>query len=142
MVELQCEATTNLRGLHRGMRPFITVEKRTREALDFYQGTFPSFSLESLQHHAEPHQDLVMLATFSIKGQAVMISDSFVEHEWGITPGISFFIDAESEDELNDLANRLCVGGQVHMPAGNYGFSTLFAWVEDRFGVNWQLNLG
>ena len=124
------------------MRPFITVEKRTREALDFYQGTFPSFSLESLQHHAEPHQDLVMLATFSIKGQAVMISDSFVEHEWGITPGISFFIDAESEDELNDLANRLCVGGQVHMPAGNYGFSTLFAWVEDRFGVNWQLNLG
>ena len=83
-----------------------------------------------------------MLATFSIKGQAVMISDSFVEHEWSITPGISFFIDAESEDELNGLANALCVDGQVHMPAGNYGFSTLFAWVEDRFGVNWQLNLG
>ena len=123
------------------MRPFITVEKRAQEALDFYQGTFPSFSLESLQHHAEPHQDLVMLATFSIKGQAVMISDSFVEHEWGITPGISFFIDAESEDELNGLANALCVDGQVHMPAANYGFSTMFAWVEDRFGVNWQLNL-
>ena len=82
-----------------------------------------------------------MLATFSIKGQAVMISDSFVEHEWSITPGISFFIDAESEDELNDLAKALCAGGQVHMPAGNYGFSTLFAWVQDRFGVNWQLNL-
>ena len=124
------------------MRPFITVEKRAQEALDFYQGTFPSFSLESLQHHAEPHQDLVMLATFSIKGQAVMISDSFVEHEWGITPGISFFIDAESEDVLNGLANALCVDGQVHMPAGNHGFSTMFAWVEDRFGVNWQLNLG
>ena len=123
------------------MRPFITVEKRAQEALDFYQGTFPSFSLESLQHHAEPHQDLVMLATFSVRGQAVMISDSFVEHEWGITPGISFFIDAESEDELNGLANALCVDGQVHMPAGNYGFSTMFAWVEDRFGVNWQLNL-
>ena len=101
------------------MRPFITVEKCAREALDFYQGTFPSFSLESLQHHAEPHQDLVMLATFSVRGQAVMISDSFVEHEWSITPGISFFIDAESEDELNDLAKALCAGGQVHMPAGN-----------------------
>ena len=124
------------------MRPFITVEKRAREALDFYQATFPSFALESLQHHAEPHQDLVMLATFSVRGQAVMISDSFVEHEWSITPGVSFFIDAESEDELNDLANALCVDGQVYMPAGNYGFSTLFAWVEDRFGVNWQLNLG
>ena len=123
------------------MRPFITVQKRAQEALDFYRATFPSYSLESLQHHAEPHQELLMLATFSVKGQAVMISDSFVEHEWNITPGISFFIDAESEDELNDLANALCVDGQVHMPAGNYGFSTLFAWVEDRFGVNWQLNL-
>ena len=123
------------------MRPFITVEKRAREVLDFYQDTFPSFSLESLQHHAEPHQELVMLATFSIKGQAVMISDSFVEHEWDITPGISFFIDAESEVELNHLANALCSDGKVHMPAENYGFSTLFAWVEDRFGVNWQLNL-
>ena len=71
------------------MRPFITIEKRAQEALDFYQATFPSFALESLQHHAEPHQEHVMLATFSVRGQAVMISDSFVEHEWSITPGIS-----------------------------------------------------
>lgn len=123
------------------MRPFITIEKRAREALAFYEATFPSYSLEPIQQHAEPHQDLVMLATFSVKGQAVMKSDSFVEHEWGISPGISLFIDAASEDELNDLANALCAGGQVHMPAGNYGFSTMFAWVEDCFGVNWQLNL-
>jgi len=123
------------------MRPFITIEKRAREALDYYEATFPSFALESVQQHAEPYQGLVMLATFSVKGQAVMISDSFVEHEWNITPGISFFIDAESEEELTSLASALCVDGKVHMPAGNYGFSTLFAWVEDRFGVNWQLNL-
>jgi predicted 3-demethylubiquinone-9 3-methyltransferase (glyoxalase superfamily) len=124
------------------MRPFITIEKRAREALAFYEATFPSYSLESIQQHAEPHQDLVMLATFSVKGQAVMISDSFVEHEWSITPGISFFIDAASEEDLNRLANALWVDGKVHMPAGKYGISTLFAWVEDRFGVNWRLNLG
>ena len=89
------------------MRPFITIEKRAREALDFYEATFPSYSLESIQQHAEPHQDLVMLATFSVKGQAVMISDSFVEHEWSITPGVSFFIDAASEEELSRLASAL-----------------------------------
>ena len=79
-----------------------------------------------------------MLATFSVRGQAVMISDSFVEHEWHLHGG-SFFIDAESEDELNDFANALCVDGKVHMPCGLRIFH-LFAWVEDRFGVNWQLN--
>ncbi|MBN9088138.1 MAG: VOC family protein [Reyranella sp.] len=30
-------------------------------------------------------------------------------------------------------------GGEL-MPVGNYGFSTLFAWVADRFGVSWQIN--
>lgn len=123
------------------MRPFITIEKRAQEALDFYETIFPSFSLHSLKHHDEPHSDLIMLATFTIKGQEVMISDSFVSHEWGITPGISFFITLENEEELHSLASAISDQGKVYMPAGNYGFSKLFAWVEDRFGVNWQLNI-
>lgn len=78
------------------MRPFITIEKKAQEALDFYEAIFPSYSLISLNHHAEPHQDLVMLAVFSVKEQEIMISDSFVSHEWGITPGISFFMEVDS----------------------------------------------
>ena len=123
------------------VRPFITVEKIAQDVLDFYETVFPDFSLLSLKHHAEPHNELVMLATFSIGNQEIMISDSFVSHEWKITPGISFFMDADSEEQLQSLADKLSTGGKVHMPAGNYGFSTLFAWVEDQFGINWQLNL-
>ena len=123
------------------IRPFITVEKIAQDVLNFYETVFPDFSLLSLKHHAEPHNELVMLATFSIGNQEIMISDSFVSHEWEITPGISFFMDADSEEQLQSLADKLSFGGKVHMPAGNYGFSTLFAWVEDQFGINWQLNL-
>ena len=123
------------------MRPFITIEKRAQEAIDFYKSVFPSFSLQSLKHHSEPHENLIMLATFSIYDQEVMISDSFISHEWGITPGISFYISPDNEEQLNYLADVLSADGKVYMPAGNYGFSTLFAWVEDRFGVNWQLNI-
>ena len=123
------------------VRPFITVEKIAQDVLNFYETVFPDFSLLSLKHHAEPHNELVMLATFSIGNQEIMISDSFVSHEWEITPGISFFMDADSEEQLQSLADKLSFGGKVHMPAGNYGFSTLFAWVEDQFGINWQLNL-
>ena len=123
------------------VRPFITVEKIAQDVLNFYETVFPDFSLLSLKHHAEPHNELVMLATFSIGNQEIMISDSFVSHEWNITPGISFFMDTDSEQQLQSLADKLSFGGKVHMPAGNYGFSTLFAWVEDQFGINWQLNL-
>ena len=123
------------------MRPFITIEKKAEEALDFYSSVFPSFSLISLNHHAEPHQELIMLAVFSINEQEIMISDSFVSHEWGITPGISFFMDLNNEDELDALSKSLESGGKIHMPADDYGFSKRFAWVEDKFGINWQLNV-
>lgn len=123
------------------MRPFITIEGRAQEALDFYSSIFPSFSLISLNHHAEPHQELVMLAEFSIKGQEIMISDSFVSHEWKINPGISFFIDLEEESEVDALSLLLQEEGKTHMPPNNYGFSKRFCWVEDKFGVNWQLNV-
>ena len=130
-----------LGGYGSSMRPFITIEKRASEALEFYETVFPSFTLKSRTHHAEPHSDLVMVAVFSIQGQEIMISDSFITHEWKINPGISFFIDVESEETLQNFAASLSDGGKVHMPAGNYGFSTLFGWVEDKFGVNWQFNL-
>lgn len=123
------------------MRPFITLEGQARDALDLYESIFPGFSLDSVQHHAEPHADLIMLAAFSIRGQDLLISDSFISHEWSITPAISFFLDLEDAADLERLAAALSDEGKVHMPAGDYGFSSRFAWVEDRFGVNWQLNL-
>ena len=123
------------------LRPFITLEGEAQSALDLYEEVFPDFALHALTHHAAPHDGLIMTAKFEVKGQAMMISDSFISHEWSITPGISFFIDLEGEAELNRLAAALAEGGMVHMSAGNYGFSTLFAWVQDRFGVNWQLNV-
>lgn len=70
-----------------------------------------------------------------------MISDSFVSHEWNITPGISFFIDLEHEEDLDALLESLENQGKIHMPADNYGFSKRFAWVEDKFGINWQMNV-
>ena len=70
-----------------------------------------------------------------------MISDSPIEHEWGITPGVSFFLDVDNETNLLSLAEQLSDEGKVMMPPGNYGFSKQFAWVEDRFGINWQLNV-
>ena len=123
------------------MKPFITLEGKAKQALDLYKAVFPSFDLISIQNHAEPHDELIMVATFSVEGQEVMISDSPISHEWEITPGISFFVELSSEKDLENYANSLSRNGKVMMPAGNYGFSKMFTWVEDEFGVNWQLNV-
>ena len=62
-------------------------------------------------------------------------------HAFTFTPSISFFVECESEAELRKIADALAEGGGVMMPIDNYGFSTLFTWISDRFGVSWQLNL-
>lgn len=123
------------------MKPFITLEGKAKQALDLYKSVFPSFDLISIQNHAEPHDELIMVATFSIEGQEVMISDSPISHEWSITPGISFFVELNSTVDLENYSKSLSKNGKIMMPAGNYGFSKMFTWVEDEFGVNWQFNV-
>ena len=57
------------------------------------------------------------------------------------TPSTSTFLTVETEAGVDALAEALGEGGKTMMPAGNYGFSKRFAWVQDRFGVSWQINL-
>jgi predicted 3-demethylubiquinone-9 3-methyltransferase (glyoxalase superfamily) len=70
-----------------------------------------------------------------------MCSDSPVKHGFSFTPSSSTFVDFDSTSELERVFSVLSEGGQVLMPLGNYGFSEKFGWLNDKFGVSWQLNL-
>jgi predicted 3-demethylubiquinone-9 3-methyltransferase (glyoxalase superfamily) len=70
-----------------------------------------------------------------------MCIDSTETHPFGFTPAISLYVDCADEGEIDRLYAALEEKGQELMPLGNYGFSTKFGWVNDRFGVSWQLNL-
>jgi predicted 3-demethylubiquinone-9 3-methyltransferase (glyoxalase superfamily) len=67
--------------------------------------------------------------------------DSPVKHAFTFTPSMSLFVACNSESELRRLADALLEDGEVLMPLDNYGISKLFVWLNDRFGVSWQLNL-
>ena len=126
------------------IRPFLMFQGgEGSAALDFYLSLFPDARVDAMERYGagEPGPEgTIKVARFTIGGQSVMCSDSFVKHGFAFTPSFSFFIDCESEERVRELADRLKHGGAELMPVGNYGFSKLFAWVADRFGVSGQIN--
>jgi len=82
-----------------------------------------------------------MHATFNLNGNQFMCSDSPPIHNWGFTPAVSNYVECKDENELERLFTKLSENGKVMMPLDNYGFSQQFGFVEDQFGVSWQLNL-
>jgi predicted 3-demethylubiquinone-9 3-methyltransferase (glyoxalase superfamily) len=126
------------------VRPFLMFEGRAEEAMNFYVSLFPDGKIADIARSGtgEPGAEgSVRLARFSLGQQMVMCIDSPVKHQFTFTPSFSFFVDCASEDDLRRLAAALGEGGPVLMALANYGFSRLFTWVNDRFGVSWQLNL-
>ncbi|MBC6981310.1 VOC family protein [Caulobacter sp. 17J80-11] len=125
------------------IRPFLMFEGRAEEAMTFYVAQFGGRVVDVVRYGpGQPGPEgTVMKALFEIAGQQVMCSDSFVKHAFTFTPSLSMFVDVGDAAEIERLAGALAEGGGVLMPLGDYGFSKRFAWVADRFGVSWQLNL-
>ena len=126
------------------VRPFLMFEGKAEEAMNFYVSLFPGSAIVDIVRYGDGGPGAagsVMKASFSIGGQSILCTDSFVKHGFTFTPAISFFVDCESEEEIRRLSSALSEGGSELMPLGDYGFSRQFAWVGDRFGVTWQLNL-
>src|SRR5687767_387435 len=112
-------------------------------AMDFYVSLLPHSRITDVVRYApgEENAGKVMKATFTLGSQPVMCIDSPVKHDFSFTPAFSFFVDCESEEEIRQLFAALSADGAVFMPLDNYGFSRQFGWLNDRFGVSWQLNL-
>lgn len=109
-------------------------------AIEQYLSAFPDGRVISSTPHPEPAHG-VMLAELELAGQRILVSDSAVRHAFDFTPSASLFVDVTDRAELERLVAELGADGAELMPIGDYGFSTAFAWVNDRFGVSWQLNL-
>ncbi|MGG1397509.1 VOC family protein [Bacillus salipaludis] len=125
--------------------PFLMFQEgNAEEAMNFYTTIIEDSQIVSIVRYGANEagpEGTVMQATFSLKGQEIMCIDSYVKHQFSFTPSFSLFITCNTEEELVNLYEKLGEGGQTLMPLNDYGFSKKFGWVNDRFGVSWQLNL-
>ena len=127
-----------------GVIPFLMFEGQAQQAMELYTQVIPDSEILDVERHgpAGPGPEgTVILASMSLRGQTVLVSDSYISHGFTFTPSFSLLVTCEDEAELERLTAALGEGGNTLMPLDNYGFSQRFAWVEDRFGVSWQLNL-
>ncbi|MEL6276701.1 MAG: VOC family protein [Cyanobacteria bacterium J06629_2] len=142
---LQTLITENMPNTSKQITAFLTFqENNAEEAMNYYVALFDNSEVLDIQRHGAggpAPEGSILLARFSLNGMEVLCSDSYIKHEWDFTPGVSLFVTCQSAEEQDKLFERLSADGQVMMPLNNYGFSQRFGFVEDQFGISWQLNL-
>lgn len=123
---------------------FLMFEGKAEEAMRFYTSLFADSEIRSITRYGSGEtgpEGTVQLATFALAGQEFMCIDSPAAHNFTFTPSMSLYVQCDSEAEIDRLFEALGAGGQVLMPLDAYPFSPKFGWVNDAFGVSWQLTL-
>jgi predicted 3-demethylubiquinone-9 3-methyltransferase (glyoxalase superfamily) len=119
-------------------------EGQAEKAMNFYTSLFKDSEILNVSRYGPGQpgaEGTVSHAIFSLNGQTYMCMDSYVKHEFTFTPSMSLFVACETEAEIDELFEKLSQDGNVLMPLESYPFSPKFGWVNDKFGVSWQLNL-
>ena len=135
--------------MQKTMHKFSTClwfDSNAEDAMRFYASVFDNAKLGAISYYGEAgHEvhhrpkDSVMTALVTIDGQELMgLNGGPI---FTINPAISFFVTCKTEQEVDDLYKKLSDGGSVLMELNKYPWSEKYAWVNDKFGVSWQLML-
>lgn len=122
------------------------VAEETEEDDDAAEPRGPELAEPELEAYGQPtgagrgpKRRLVASAQLRIGGQVLMIQDSLITHDFGFTPASSIAVVVDSGDEFSTVVESLSTSGVFLMEPGGYDFAANFAWVQDRFGLSWQI---
>jgi predicted 3-demethylubiquinone-9 3-methyltransferase (glyoxalase superfamily) len=110
--------------------PFLWFDGQAEEAANFYVSIFKNSKILNLAHYGEAGpgpKGSVMLATFQIEGQKFMALNGGPHYTF--SPAISFYVDCETQAEVDELWEKLTAGGS----------DVQCGWLRDKFGVSWQI---
>src|SRR5688572_1863413 len=110
--------------------PFLWFNNNLEEAMNFYTSVFKNSKVRNVYRYGDAGpgpKGTVMSATFEIEGQEFMALNG--GPQFTFTPAISFFVKCKTQDEVDELWEKLSEGGEK----GRCG------WLKDRFGLSWQI---
>lgn len=119
--------------------PHLWYDKEAKEAALFYISLFEGSKLlnvTSLENTPSGNAELVSFDLSGQKFQSISAGPFFK-----FNPSISLMVACDSVEEVNTKWKALSQGGKELMPLGEYPFSKLYGWIQDRYGLSWQLIL-
>lgn len=125
--------------------PHLWFDHQGREAIEFYASVWPNSKLlHTTTLHDTPSGDADIF-TFTLFGQEFMAINGGPHFK--LNPAISFMVnfdpslEKDAAKNIDVVWNKLVDGGKILMPLDAYPFSKRYGWVEDKYGVSWQLIL-
>jgi predicted 3-demethylubiquinone-9 3-methyltransferase (glyoxalase superfamily) len=125
--------------------PHLWFDKEAKEAADFYTSVFPNSKITNtmvLRNTPSGDTDVV---SFDVMGYSFMAISAGPYFK--INPSISFMVNfdpaqmPDAAQKIDEVWGKLSEGGQALMPLGEYSFSKRYGWVQDKYGLTWQLIL-
>ncbi len=110
--------------------PFLWFDGKAEEAANFYVSIFKNSKILNIARYGEAGPGPtgpVKVATFQIEGQKFMALNGGAQYTF--SPAISFYVDCETQTEVDELWEKLSAGGS----------DVQCGWLRDKFGVSWQV---
>ncbi|MBX9693219.1 MAG: VOC family protein [Cyanobacteria bacterium] len=125
----------------------LWFDSNAEDAMKFYASVFENAKIGTIAQYSEAGNEVHHRQKGSVMTVRLTLDDLELLGLNGgpvftINPSISFYVSCSSEKEVDNLYDKLSEGGgSVLMELGKYPFSEKYAWINDKFGVSWQLNL-
>jgi predicted 3-demethylubiquinone-9 3-methyltransferase (glyoxalase superfamily) len=119
--------------------PHLWYDKEAKEAATFYISLFDQSKLLNVTVLGDTPSGDTEVVNFELAGQK--FSAISAGPYFKFNPSISLMVACSTIDEVNTKWKALSEGGQELMPLGEYPFSKWYGWIQDRYGLSWQLML-
>lgn len=117
--------------------PHLWFDREAKEAAEFYTSIFKDSKINNTTTlHGTP-SGTVDIVTIELLGQEFMLISAGPLFKFN--PSISFLVACKTKNEVDALWEKLSEGGMALMELGEFPFSERYGWIQDRYGLSWQL---